>query len=224
VALAVIVMVVAPNLAELFVDAGGRPPPRIALLLQFAAAAKIALPLFVAILVFVAIGLMLLGRTDEGRRRRDALILRLPLIGGLLRSRDCARFASTAALMIGCGLVPTTALPLSVATVRNISIRARLDRAITDASQGMPLQEALRRSGALPADLVALIGAGLRAGRLGDVLGHGGALHAERARARVERIAALLTPAITVFAGVVVGGLAYLVMTAVLSLNEIALQ
>ena len=34
----------------------------------------------------------------------------------------------------------------------------------------------------------------------------------------------LLTPAITVFAGIVVGGLAYLVLTAVVSLNEVAFQ
>ena len=43
-------------------------------------------------------------------------------------------------------------------------------------------------------------------------------------RSPADRFSALLTPAITIFAGIVVGGLAYLVMTAVLSLNEIALQ
>jgi general secretion pathway protein F len=222
-ALLVITLVVAPNLAELFAEAGREPPPRIALLLLLAASAKIVLPAAAMLMTAAGFGLHLVARKLEGRRRRDAALVGLPVLGRFLRSRDGARFASSAAMMIDAGLVPTAALPLAARTVRNAAIRARLERALGQAARGTALQDALRRSGALPLDMVALIGAGMRAGRLSDVLRHGGMLHASRARAHVERLSALLTPAITVFAGFVVGGLAYLVMTAVLSLNDIAL-
>ena len=126
--------------------------------------------------------------------------------------------------MIQCGVVPTKALPLAASAMANSHLRSKVEAALEGAARGRPLQEALAEAKALPADLLALIGAGLRTGRLADVLHHGGLLHAARAQSRIQRFSALLTPAITVFAGLVVGTLAWLVLSAVVSLNEVAFQ
>jgi len=224
VALAVIVLVVAPNLAELFESARGVPPARIQALLAFSTFVRIAAPFLALLVLGLVFAFLFASRNDRARRARDALLLRLPFFGGIVRALDSARFASAGALMIQCGVVPTKALPLAAAAMANSNLRQAVAAALTDAARGMPLQDALARSKALPSDLLALVGAGLRTGRLADVLHHGGLLQAARARARIERFSALLTPAITVFAGIVVGGLAYLVLTAVVSLNEVAFQ
>lgn len=224
VALAVIVLVVAPNLAELFESARGVPPARIQALLAFSTFVRVAAPFLVLLVIGVILAFAFASRNERARQARDALVLRLPFIGGIVRSLNSARFASAGALMIQCGVVPTKALPLAASAMANSELRRAIGAALTDAARGMPLQEALARAKALPSDLLALIGAGLRTGRLADVLHHGGLLHAARARAQIERFSALLTPAITVFAGIVVGGLAYLVLTAVVSLNEVAFQ
>ncbi|MDQ0473533.1 type II secretion system F family protein [Labrys wisconsinensis] len=223
-ALAVIVLVVAPNLAALFEGAGGKPPARVAALLSAADWIRFAAPLAGGLVVLAIAALIVMAREESGRRVIDTAMLRLPFFGSLLRSRESARFASAGALMIECGVVPTQALPLAAAAIGNRAMRSAIDAALTQAARGTPLTEALAQARALPTDLLAMIGVGLRTGRLADVMRHGGALHAARVRARIERFGALLTPAITVFAGAVVGGLAYMVLTAVTSLNEVAFQ
>jgi type II secretory pathway component PulF len=223
-AVAIITQVVAPNLAQLFLDSGKEPPSHVALLFAFATFVRIAFPLGVIAILAMGLWFALARASERTRLERDAFALRIPFVGSVLRSQDCARFAAAGSLMIGCGMVPSAALPLAAAAVRNRTLRVSLERALASAAQGVPLPEALASANALPVDLLALMAAGLGAGRLGEVLHHGGLIHAERVRIRVERFVALLTPSATVFAGLIVGGLAYLVVTAVLSLNEVALQ
>ncbi|MGN8119801.1 type II secretion system F family protein [Labrys sp. 22185] len=224
VAVVMIVVVVAPNLAELFENSSGHPPARVAALLSFCAFVRQAFPWFGVAAVIMALSFVVLSRFEAWRMRFDAFILRLPFWGAILRSRDSARFAAAGALMIECGVVPTRALPLAASAMNNRWMRTTLTTALGQASQGAPLREALAGARALPADVLALIDAGVQTGRLAEVLHHGATLHAARATARIQRFSALLTPAITVFAGLVVGALAYLVLSAVVSLNEVAFQ
>lgn len=224
-AIAMIVYIVAPNLAELFDGSGnGAPPAKIAALLAFAAFIRLAGPIGCVVMVLVVAAFLLLRRLDGFRRLLDSLALRLPFFGGIIRSRDCARFSQAGALMIQCGVIPTKALPLAASSISNAALREALLAALASVAQGTPLTKALAKARALPPDLLALIDAGMRTGRLGEVLKHAGILHAARATSRIQRFSALLTPAITVFAGIVVGSLAYLVLSAVVSLNEVAFQ
>lgn len=223
-AVAMIVLVVAPNLAELFESSTGKPPARIAALLAFSEFVRYATPVFFAASLSLVLAMIAVSRRERWRLNRDAVLLRIPFFGGILRSQDSSRFALAGALMIQCGVVPTRALPLAASAMSNNYLRVAVAGALASAAHGVPLQEALAKARALPADLLALIDAGVRTGRLGEVLHHGGALHAARAASRIQRFGALLTPAITVFAGVVVGTLAYLVLSAVVSLNEVAFQ
>ena len=99
-------------------------------------------------------------RSDDLRRRWDAYLLRLPLIGKHLRTLDATRFASTLAILVGSGVPLLAALDAG----RQVIVRLPLQDAVGWVSdrvrEGMPLARALGQSRQFPPLLVHMIASG----------------------------------------------------------------
>lgn len=163
---AALMIFVVPRVVEQFADTGAQLP--------FLTRAVIGLSEFLAgwwwavLLVLAALGAISaqLLRNPAFRRRFDARLLRLPLIGKLLRNLNAARFARTLATMVGSRLPLVDGLRLTVPTIRNQALAGATATLVEQVRAGGGLSAGLRDAGVFPPLLVYMTASGESAGRL----------------------------------------------------------
>jgi general secretion pathway protein F len=213
---------VVPRVVEQFDDVGQSLPllTRIVIgLSEFLAAWWWALA---AALVAIA---LLVGRAlqDEALRLRfDRRLLRLPLIGRLLRDLHAARMARTLSTMVASRLPLLEGLKLTTQTVHNRALREASSE-ITEAIRiGGSLSAALRRAGVFPPLLVYLAASGEASGKL-DIMLERAADYLEREFDSFTAAAlSLLEPAIIVFMGAIVALIVLSILLPILQLDTLA--
>lgn len=217
-----IVGFVVPQFEKLFADMGdGLPLPTRAVL---------ALSHFVqAWGAELAVLLVLLGwlvrrwlRTPAGRQRAQAALLRLPLIGALLRESQVATFARTLGTLVGNGVPLLAALDIAVATVSSAPMRAALAGLTAPVKSGGRLAAAMEGTGQFEPLAVNLVRVGEETGRLGPMLLELADLGDRRTETRIRRLLTLLEPALIVLLGVLIAGIIVAILMGVLSVNELA--
>lgn len=179
------------------------------------------------LLLVLASALALLAaslRTRSGAARVAELLLRLPAVAGFLRGTANARYLNTMALLLGNGVPMLEAMLLASDTAAAASQRASLLAARQRVSDGEPFWRAIGGARQFPDFVVSLVRLGEQSNNLAPMLARAGATIEAQMQRRVARVLTFLTPAITLFLGLVVGGLVISVMTTLLSINEIAIQ
>jgi general secretion pathway protein F len=214
--------VMAPAIAPLF-QGQNRPMP---LVLGIATGttrlvSEHGLMIGVAVLCLAA-SLLVLVRTERFRRRRDALLLRLPLIGDLARRAAAARFARSFGTLLRGGAPVVQALSVTADTAGNRIVRAALAEAVESLRRGARLAEVLGGLAFLPEASRSLILAGERTNRLAEMLTRIAEMNERDLGQGIDRLMTILTPALTVAIGGLVGGLILSVMSAILSTNDLA--
>ncbi len=154
----------------------------------------------------------------------DTWLLRVPLLGRLLRDLHAARMARTLSTMVASRLPLLEGLSLTAGTIHNRRLKAASDE-ITDAIRGGgSLSAAMRRTGVFPPLLVYLAASGEAAGRLDEMLERA-ADYLEREFDRFTATAlSLLEPAIIVVMGAVVATIVLSILLPILQLNTLAGQ
>ena len=160
---------------------------------------------------------------DQSRRLSfDRRVLRLPLVGRLVRDLHAARLARTLATMVASRLPLIDGLTLSARTVRNRALREASLEMVEAIRGGGSLSAALRRTGLFPPLLVYLTASGESSGQLDSML--------ERAADYLERefdsftaaALALLEPAIIVIMGAIVAAIVLSILLPILQLESLA--
>ena len=213
---------VVPKVVEQFQDIGQQLP--------FLTRAVIALSNFLAnwwwaLLIGIGLLIFLAGRAlrEEGIRLKfDAFLLRLPLIGRLIRDLHAARLARTLSAMVASRLPLLEGLKLTTETVHNRVLRRASAEIAETVRTGGSLSGALRKAGVFPPLLVYLAASGEASGRLDMML--------ERAADYLERefdtftatALALLEPAIIILMGAVVAVIVLSILLPILQLDTLA--
>ncbi|THG37764.1 type II secretion system inner membrane protein GspF [Sphingomonas olei] len=154
----------------------------------------------------------------------DSWLLRIPLLGRLLRDLHAARMARTLATMVASRLPLLEGLTLTAGTIHNRRLKLASDE-ITDAIRGGgSLSAAMRRAGVFPPLLTYLAASGEAAGQLDEMLERA-ADYLEREFDRFTATAmSLLEPAIIVVMGGVVATIVLAILLPILQLNTLAGQ
>jgi general secretion pathway protein F len=213
---------VVPRVVEQFEDIGQQLP--------FLTRAVIGLSHFLAAWWWaLLLGLIALGLAgaravrDEGlRMTADRALLRVPLLGRLLRDLYAARMARTLSTMVASRLPLLEGLKLTTETVDNRALRAATAQIAEAVRTGGSLSGALKRAGIFPPLLVYLAASGEASGRLDLML--------ERAADYLERefdsftaaALALLEPAIIVAMGALVALIVLSILLPILQLDTLA--
>ena len=178
-----------------------------------------------ALLLAIAGGALLFGRAlkDEGVRMKfDRMLLRLPLIGRLIRDLHAARMARTLATMVSSRLPLLEGLKLTTQTVHNRVLRAASADIAEAIRTGGSLSGALKRAGIFPPLLVYLAASGEASGKLDLML--------ERAADYLDRefdtftttALSLLEPAIIIVMGAIVALIVLSILLPILQLDTLA--
>jgi len=213
---------VVPKVVEQFEDVGQSLPllTRIVIgLSNFLAAWWWALLILIAVTVLVA------GRAlkDEGIRMKfDRALLRLPLIGRLIRDLHAARLARTLSTMVASRLPLLEGLKLTTDTVHNRVLRAASADIAEAVRTGGSLSGALRKAGIFPPLLVYLAASGEASGKLDLMLERAADYLDREFDAFTTTALSLLEPAIIIVMGAIVALIVLSILLPILQLDTLA--
>jgi general secretion pathway protein F len=175
------------------------------------------------VLLLLLGGLVVAGRrylaTDKGKRVRDSLLLRLPILGRIVQLSALSRFARTLSTMVAGGIPIDRALRIVAPVVGNAVFAERIEAAAARVVEGSSLSEALRQHAEIPPTLVQMVAVGEESGKLDYLLEKMGEAIDGEVEARLSRALSLMEPVIILIMGTVV---AYIVISVLLPLLEIS--
>jgi general secretion pathway protein F len=157
--------------------------------------------------------------TERGKKARDTLLLRLPLVGRLEHLSALSRFARTLSTLISGGIPVDRALRIVAPVVGNVVITEQIAASADRVVEGATLSESLRPHPEIPLTLVQMVAVGEESGALGDLLYRAADAMDEETNARLSRLLSLLEPLIILVMGTVV---AFIVVSVLLPLLDIS--
>ena len=212
---------VVPDVVKIFIDSGQALPFLTRALISVSA----ALRSYGVLLVALLLGLGALARwavlQPHLKLRWHRVLLNAPLLGGVLRAMEAARFASTLAIL-GKSAVPLVdALDISAAVISNLAIRQRMLDVARSVREGGTLARGLQRSGDIPPMMLHLIASGERAGELDHMLARAAEQQEKNLAARISLVVSLFEPVMLVVMGGVVLLIVMAILLPILSLNQL---
>lgn len=209
---AILMTTVAPEIVAMF-EMSGRPLPELTRAVLWVSDLIRDNDLLILLLLLALAGILLLAaRLPHLRARRDQLLLRLPLVGRLMRLSAAVQYLRTLALVLGSRHAVLSATDSAVEVLTLVSFQAEA-RAVTRAvQQGESLSKSLEQLSFLPPVARQLIAAGEVSVRLARMSERAATLVEHRLSTERKRIAALLEPALMML----VGGLVLVIVLAVL--------
>jgi general secretion pathway protein F len=168
-----------------------------------------------------AIGIAIANRRPAFRLAWHARLLRVPVIGRLVRAIDTARFASTLAILTASGAPLLRSLDAACGVMWALPLRQAGATATALVREGVSLARALKEQRVFPPVLIHLVANGEASGQLAPMLGRAAAELERESERRLAWFAALLQPALIVVMGAVVLALVLAVMLPIVSMNQL---
>lgn len=190
-----------PNLLAPLQDQIQMPLPT-AILLSVSDFLQARWPWLIGLLVLGVVGARLWLRVPENRIKYDGLLLRMPLVGPVLRDVAVARFTRTLGTLSSAGLPILESLRITRDTLVNRALMRAIDTVETQVTAGRPLAEPLEQSGLFPPLLVQIVNLGERSGRLETMLLHAAGAFDKQVQNSIRIFTALLQPLLVVIMAV----------------------
>lgn len=160
-------------------------------------------------------------KRDDLRLKRDTLLLRLPLAGGMLQRLILSRFARVLGLLLSSGVPIMKALEITGEVVVNRVYRSFLRGVMEEVAQGGSLSGSLKKSPLFPPLLVHLAGVGEKSGNLEEMLVKAGVAYEREFSARLTRLMGLMEPLLVLAMGMAVGIVVLAVLLPIFELNQL---
>lgn len=158
-------------------------------------------------LVGVIVGIRFYYQTDHGRMNIDRLLLRLPVVGDLLRKVAVARFSQNMAILLSSGVPILDGLAITAKTAGNKVVEKAIIDSRLSISQGRTVADPLRESKIFPPMVCQMVAVGENTGGLDTMLKKVADLYEEEVDDAVANLTALMEPMIMIILGVILGGL-----------------
>jgi general secretion pathway protein F len=177
--------------------------------------------LLLLLAVGAALGARAMLRDEAWRRRRDAFVLRLPLVVRLLVAADTARFAATLSILSSSGVGLVDALAIASGVMANRVLRQRTLQTVTAVQEGGSLAQALDACGFFPPLLTQMVASGESSGTLDVLLKRAAAAQERELELTLNALMKVLEPVIIVTMAVIVGAIVLAVLLPIMQMNTL---
>ncbi|HWO40241.1 MAG TPA: type II secretion system F family protein [Candidatus Eisenbacteria bacterium] len=160
--------------------------------------------------------------TPKGRMAIDGLLLRMPVMGDLLRKVAVARFSQNMSLLLSSGVPILDGLAITAKTAGNKVVEKAIMESRVSISQGKTVAEPLRESKIFPPMVCQMVAVGESTGGLDTMLKKVAELYEEEVDEAVANLTALMEPMIMVVLGVILGGLVISMYLPIFQLGSLA--
>jgi type IV pilus assembly protein PilC len=156
-------------------------------------------------LLFITIGgLIFWRRTENGRRTLDRTILRLPIVGELVKQMTTAQFSRSMATLLAGGITVVESFHIALASVTNRELLRSTEPALQQIREGKPFTESLAAAGWVPELALDMIGVGESSGSLRDMLDEVSGFYDAETEVKLGQLTTFIEPAILITMGGVV--------------------
>lgn len=145
--------------------------------------------------------------TKDGQLVIDRLLLKMPVLGDMLRKSAVSRFTRTLGTLISSGVSILDGLEITAKTAGNRVISDAIMASRTSIAGGDTIAAPLQKSNVFPPMVISMIAVGEQTGGLDEMLSKIADFYDEEVDAAVSNLLAMLEPVMIVFLGVVVGGM-----------------
>ena len=198
---------VIPVFQKMFADMGGTLPAFTQLVINLSEFMRRYFLVLGALLVAFVFAFRRYYRTEAGRTLVDDYILRIPVIGDLIKKVAIAKFTRTLSTMLSSGVPIMEGLEIVARTSGNKTIEKAILQTKTSIGEGKTIAEPLGASGIFPPMVVQMISVGESTGALDSMLSKIADFFDDEVDAAVAALTSLLEPLLMVFLGVTIGAL-----------------
>jgi len=201
----VILKWVIPVFAQLFAGFGGEMPLITRVVIGASNFLGSYFPFVIAVIVFGVVALNRWHKTPHGRRVLDGLLLKIPIIGMLLRKIAVARFCRTLSTLTASGVPILDGLEITAKTSGNAIIEDAIMAVRKSVEEGKSISEPLAQTKAFPAMVVQMINVGEQTGALDQMLSKIADFYEEEVDTAVAGMMKLIEPIMITILGAIIG-------------------
>jgi type II secretory pathway component PulF len=139
----------------------------------------------------------------------------LPLVGKVVEQRFFVQFLETMANLVANGLPLLRSLELTRDATQNIHLRAHLDDMIEMVGDGRALSRTMIRTEIFPSLLIDMVSVGEQTGKIDQALRRAAVRYDKELNNALQRVMALIMPAVLIVMALLIGTMAYLMITAI---------
>ena len=213
---------VVPQFTEMFESSGQALPVPTQIVVALAEGLQ-AYWWVIALLVVISSSYMKTQLADPiSKKVWDGRFLAMPLFGDILLHMETANLTRTLGTLLGNGVSILKALGIVRETASNTVIASLLEDAEEQLKQGQSMSDALVDSDRFPKLAVQMIKMGEETGRLEEMLLRVATIYDKQLRTSIQRMLALLEPALIISLGLMIAGIIVSILLAILSVNDLA--
>jgi len=206
-AVATLLIFVIPTFENMFASAGVPLPLPTRIVIQASGLLQGYWWALLGLILLAAFLIRQTYRTPSGQLAIDRMMLRVPLIGPLLRKAAIARFTRTLGTLVSSGVSILDGLEITARTAGNRVLHDAIMSSRASIAGGETISEPLKRSGVFPPMVVQMINVGEQTGGLDEMLTKIADFYDEEVDTAVEALLSAMEPVMIVVLGVVVGGM-----------------
>jgi general secretion pathway protein F len=218
--MSILMIVVIPQLTKMFTQRGKTLPLNTRMLIWVSHTLAHDFLFILAGIALASYGFYKWTKSATGRPVWHRFVLRLWVIGPLVRQVNIARFARTLATMLQSGVPMLRSLEIGKEVMGNVILRKVIEDAKTDVTEGEALAQTLKRSGHFPPTVVHMIAVGERAGQLENMLTRVAEQYEMEVEVRLQRFTALLEPLMLVGMGGTVAFVVFSILQPIMDMGS----
>ena len=169
----------------------------------------------------VVLGTAAALRVPAVRERLQRELLRVPVLGRLIRATEMARFSRTLALLVSSAVPLLEAIQIAAQVIGNSALRDAVAKVAVRVREGRGLAHSLRESGQFPPVMLRLIASGEKSGRLDAMLFDASAQQERELDTALGIATAVLGPGVILLVGALVLFIVLAILLPILSLNTL---
>ncbi|MBN1826268.1 MAG: type II secretion system F family protein [Candidatus Eisenbacteria bacterium] len=198
---------VIPTFAKMFSDFGGTLPLPTRIVMGLSGFLRTKWYLLLGVTAGSFYMFKRYNATEKGKRKVDAGLLKIPVIGDILRKSAVARFTRTLGTLISSGVPILDGLHITARTSGNMIVHDAIMDTRASIREGQTIAEPLRASEVFPPMVVQMISIGEDTGALDEMLGKIADFYEEEVDTAVDGLTSIIEPLMIVMMGGVVGGM-----------------
>jgi len=203
----VLLLFVIPVFAELYGGMGKALPAPTQITINISNFFRAYFMYLAAALVGAVVAIKMYYKTEHGRFNIDGLMLKLPVMGDLIRKVAVARFSQNMSILLSSGVPILDGLAITAKTAGNKVVEKAIMTARISISQGRTVAEPLTESKIFPPMVCQMVAIGENTGALDAMLKKVAEFYEDEVDTAVANLTALMEPVIMVVLGVILGGL-----------------
>lgn len=195
---------VIPQFSSIYENVGTKLPWITEFVIGVSTTVRSNLMWLVPTILLALFGLWSWRKTENGRRTMDRLLLRIPIVGELVRQMTTAQFTRSLATLLAGGITLVEGFQIALSSVTNRELLRSTEPALPKVREGKPFTESLAEAGWVPELAIDMIGVGERSGSLREMLEEVSGFYDAETEVKLGQLTTFIEPAILISMGAIV--------------------